>query len=102
MTLLHLLNLTHILTIFITLLLIYHLLLTQINIDKISIILSKILPIKIVNFFIKSLTKVQKSHYYMIIYLLILLLIAELLSYHYFNFFVENIDEIIVLCFINK
>lgn len=100
--LLYLLRVLHVLTILLTILLIYWLIISQINIEKISQLFSKILPPKILGIIVKWTLKLQKTLIIWIALILIILLISEYLSYHYFNFFVDNLDDIVKLYFTKK
>lgn len=73
----------------------YNLLLLNINEDKIEKYLLKILTSKIVNIYLKSIRLLKKSGFLIIICVLLLLLLSNLHSYYYLNFFISNLDGII-------
>lgn len=77
----------------------YNLLLLNISEDRVENLLLKILPSKIVKLYIKSVRVLKKSGFIFIICLLILLLISNLYSYYYLDFFISNLDGIIKLYF---
>ena len=80
-------------------LIIYNFFIQLINVNKLELFLVKYLPLKLVNFYIKSLNLVQRSSSLIIKIFFILLLISNFLSYYYLDFFISNIDAIIEFYF---
>ena len=78
---------------------IYNFFLLNINEEKLENFLLNIFPTKIIKFYIKSLKIFKKSGFIIIICLLILLLISNLYSYSYLNFFIYHLDDIIEIYF---
>lgn len=85
------------LQLFLIVLIIYNLLLLSISEFKLEEYSLKILPLKIVNWFLKYLKFSKKTIKFLIICLLILLLISNIYSFHYLNNFILNLDKIIDL-----
>ena len=75
-------------------LIIYYLILMQINESKLELLLKKIFPNSLVNFLIKFTLKFKKLGFNLIIIFFILLIIDMFLFTHYFNFFTDNFDQI--------
>lgn len=75
-------------------LILYFLVLLNINASKFEIYLKKFLPLIVVNFLTKNLINFKKSGLTIITILCVLSLIATLLGIHYLNFFVVNFDDI--------
>ena len=96
LNLIQVLNKTSLLILF---LIIYNFFIQLINVNKLELFLVKYLPLKLVNFYIKSLNLVQRSSSLIIKIFFILLLISNFLSYYYLDFFVSNIDAIIEFYF---
>jgi hypothetical protein len=82
-------------------LLIYNLILINLDLNKLEKILIKILPFNS-SYIIKLLLYIQKSCKFIIIISLILLIISSIISYYYYNFFVVNFDDIIAYYIANK
>ena len=96
LNLIQVLNKTSLLILF---LIIYNFFIQLINVNKLELFLVKYLPLKLVNFYIKSLNLVQRSSSLIIKIFFILLLISNFLSYYYLDFFISNIDAIIEFYF---
>ena len=96
LNLIQVLNKTSLLILF---LIIYNFFIQLINVNKLELFLVKYLPLKLVNFYIKSLNLVQRSSSLIIKIFFILLLISNFLSYYYLYFFISNIDAIIEFYF---
>lgn len=73
----------------------YNLVLSQINIEKIKNLLLYIFSIKTSSFITNFLVKAQKANNIILILLFMLLLTAVMLSYYYIGFYIENIDIIV-------
>jgi hypothetical protein len=84
----------HILQFILLILLCYYLLINRINEFKLEEIISKILPIKVVNFILKNLRYMKKINKFIIIFLIIFIIISNLYSYHLLKFFIDNFDGI--------
>lgn len=97
--LLNIIQFFHKLQIIFIIIIVYNFILLNINEDKLENFLLKIFPTKIIKFYIKSLKFFKKSGFIIIIYLLILLLISNLYSTYYLNFFICNLDNIIDIYF---
>lgn len=89
-------------SILILLMILYNYVLSKIDINYFSQVISQYLSSKYVNYIIKILTKIQKSINIIIILLFILLLASLMLSYYYLDFFIENLDKIIEVYFTKK
>ena len=87
------------LQLFVTMLICYNLLLLLINEERVENFLIKIFPTKIVKLYIKSLRIFKKSGFIIIICLFIILLISNIYSYYFLDFFISNLDSIIKLYF---
>jgi hypothetical protein len=87
----------HIVQFILLILLCYYLLINRINESKLEEIISKILPIKVVNFILKNLRYIKKINKFIIIFLIILIIISNLYSYHLLKFFIDNLDGIVEL-----
>lgn len=101
LNLLQLIHISQLLQIYLIILIIYNLLL--LNIDDVTVekYLNKILPFKLVQLVIR-IVKYSKSINKIILTLLFLLLIiSNLYSYYYLNFFIINIEDIIKIYFKN-
>ena len=89
-------------SIIILLMILYNYVLSKIDINYFSQVISQYLSSKYVNYIIKILTKIQKSINIIIILLFILLLASLMLSYYYLDFFINNLDKIIEVYFTKK
>ena len=87
------------LQLFVTMLICYNLLLLLINEERVENFLIKIFPTKIVKLYIKSLRIFKKSGFIIIICLFIILLISNIYSHYFLDFFISNLDSIIKLYF---
>nr|YP_025862.1 hypothetical protein 20 [Moniliophthora perniciosa]AAQ74310.1 hypothetical protein 20 [Moniliophthora perniciosa] len=97
--LLTMINYYQLFQLFFTLSLSYNLLIFYVSEEKLNNILSKILPLKIVNYILKYIRILKKSSILVIFCLLILSLIANLHSIYYLSFFIDNIEGIVETCF---
>lgn len=77
----------------------YYFILNSIEDKTIENIICKLFPIKICHYIIKSITIIKKSSRFLIIFLLIILIISNTLSYFYLDFFIDNIKDIVEICF---
>lgn len=93
--LLNLIQIFNKLSILFTLLLFYHFIVLSINIDFLESYLQKYFPLKLVNIYIKSLRLLKKSAFILIICIMVLLLISNIYSYYYLEFFINNLEDII-------
>nr|QTG38673.1 hypothetical protein [Ganoderma sp. TQC-2021a] len=73
----------------------YNLLFSKLNIVRLESLLGKLLPAKIVGWYVKSLTIFQNSSFIILICLIILLSICNYYSYYYLGFFIEHLDATI-------
>lgn len=73
----------------------YNLILISINEEKVEMILLKILPVRIVNFISKFIKAAKKYGKTTIICAFIFLVLCNIQSYYYLNFYLENLDGII-------
>ena len=73
----------------------YNLILVSLNEEKVEIKLLQKLPVRIVSFIIKYFKSVKKSIRIIIFCFFIILVICNIQSYYYLNFFIENLDGII-------
>lgn len=85
--------------IYLIIIIMYNLLFFFVTESTIENYLNKIFPIKLVNYIIKSIILLKNFNKYNIPALFLLLLISNLYTYYYLNFFFINIDEIIRLYF---
>ena len=77
----------------------YNLLILYINEKKLEEVLLKIMEVKIVNFIINIFKKFKKSVKVFLFCSFILLVISNLQAYHYLDFYINNIEDIIKLYF---
>jgi len=80
--------------IFFLTLIIYNMVLYNINESKLEYYLKKLLPQSFVAYILKAIIYFKKSGFILIICLIILLIAAILLSNNYFDFFLNNFDGI--------
>ena len=73
----------------------YNFILVSLKEEKVEIILLKILPVTIVSFISKYIKFAKKYVRILIICFFIILVICNIQSYYYLNFFIENLDGII-------
>ena len=85
--------------IYLIILLSYNLFLISINESKLENILLKIFPTKLVKLYIKFLLILKRSRYIIIPCFLILIIIANIYSYYYLDFFINNLNKIIEVYF---
>lgn len=81
---------------------VYHFILVSLNEDKVENKLLKILPLRVVSFISKNIKFTKKYIRIVIICFFIILVICNIQSYYYLNFFIENLDGIIETYFKNK
>nr|YP_009710570.1 hypothetical protein [Amanita pseudoporphyria]QFZ98519.1 hypothetical protein [Amanita pseudoporphyria] len=84
-----------VLALFFSLLVLYYLILSNLNVDKIEIFLLKFFPKFLVQFYIKNLNYLKIYGFYLVISFLILIICATFLSIHYLDFIIENYDGLI-------
>jgi len=77
----------------------YNFLMLYINEKKLEEFLLKIMGVKIVNFILNTLQKFKKTVKIFIIFGFLLLFITNVLAYHYLDFYINNIEDIIRLYF---
>jgi len=73
----------------------YNFIFTYINENKVENLLSKVFPDRVVKILILIILNIKKSSKLLLICLFILLIICNLYSYYYLNFFIINIEGII-------
>ena len=72
----------------------YNFIIQFVNVNKIESFLVKYFPLKLVGFYVSSLKLLQKSAYLLIVILFVLLLISNILSTYYLEFFINNLEAI--------
>jgi hypothetical protein len=75
--------------------LLYNIILVSLNEETVENKLIKILPLRLVSYIIKYIKFAKKYVRNIIIIFFIILVICNIQSYYYLNFFIENLDGII-------